>query len=240
MCKIWKVEANFSTHMALAVPAADGRPAISVTHHTRPGEATKFNLALWGGYRLRHPTPAATLELLREDFETDYFTWGGFPFVSERLRKIMALKPSTARFYKLDDSRSAPLPRSKGYRLMQPVAIEAVSDPDASEYTMFEPMPGMGQFPSSIRRMALRDDATPKHDLFYDSFFATTLLCTDAFAQRIRGSGCTGVQFESLDEVDEGDVSETAGDDEDKTVPSLLDTEVAGLVELLRQREAKR
>ncbi len=41
----------------------------------------------------------------------------------------------------------------------------------------------------------MRPDVVPAHELFYDSFFHSHLLCTEAFAMRILEAGCTGVSF---------------------------------------------
>jgi hypothetical protein len=195
MTDIWLLTTAFASSLALAQRGARGGPSISVTHNVRRDEVKKFNLALWRGYRLHHPTPAAELIIEREDFDFDYFTWGYGIFVSERMRQVMDLKRSTAHFFAVDDSQSAPLPRSMNYRMMEPRAVEALSDPENSEYEMLQPMPGMPSFPSSVYHMAFRADAAPKHELFYDKFFNTSLLCTDALAQRILEAGCTGVEF---------------------------------------------
>src|SRR5262249_20792000 len=46
--------------------------------------------------------------------------------------------------------------------------------------------------------LVLRSDAAPGHELFYDSFFTSELLCTDTLAMRVLAAGCTGIGFLDL------------------------------------------
>ncbi len=62
---------------------------------------------------------------------------------------------SEASLFELDDSRSAPLPRSKNYQIMQPEMTEDVSDPEKSVYEMTRFMPRQPLTPDYIRRIAL-------------------------------------------------------------------------------------
>jgi hypothetical protein len=194
MTRIWRFGGEFATSLRLALPDADGTEPISVTHYVRNDEIKKTNLAVAGLYKLNHPSPSAELVLNRQDFDVDYFQWGFARFVSARMRKAMGLKRSTARFYEIDDSQSAPVPRSMNYRMMDPVASEDVSDLERSVYKMYEFMPGMPLVPN-LTKIAFRADASPKRELFFDRFFATDLFCTDALAVRILKAGCTGLEF---------------------------------------------
>jgi hypothetical protein len=141
------------------------------------------------------PFPVAQLKLTLEDFDADYFSWNGRYFVSERMRQAMALDASAVHFFDVDASWSAPLPRSKNYQLMEPAVIEDVSDPEKSVYEMSRAMPYLPLSPTSVRHIAFRPDAAPKHDLFFDRFFGGRLFCTDAFALRVLSAGCTGMTF---------------------------------------------
>ncbi len=116
-------------------------------------------------------------------------------FVSERMRDIMALPASDIRFFDIDDSQSAPLPRSKNYWIMEPLVSEEVLDPEKSHFRMGRLSPDGDLQPLYITHVAVRLDAAPEHDLFYDEFFWSILLCTKRFAERVMEAGCTGVEF---------------------------------------------
>jgi hypothetical protein len=147
-----------------------------------------------GGLVRETPFPITQLKLSLETFDADYFQWGGWDFVSERMRDVMGLDPSAVRFFEVDASQSAPLPRSKNYQIMEVAVTEDVSDPENSDYETLRRLPGMIGQPIHVRRYAFRADAEPKHDLFYDRF-SNALLCTEAFALRVLRAGITGISF---------------------------------------------
>jgi hypothetical protein len=155
----------------------------------------EFSKSLYARVKLNHYSPAATLVLTLEDFNVDFFEWCGSAFVSERMRRVMALDPAEARFLTVDDSKSAPLPRSKNYQIMEPEAPERVLDLGKTEYQMRPFLPDQPFVPFLTGRTTLRQDAAPKHDLFYDSFLTKELFCTDALALRVLEAGCTGLKF---------------------------------------------
>jgi hypothetical protein len=192
---IWRLSTKFSTYLHLAAPTEDCETPITVTHNAYKNTIKDFNLGIYGGHIGDRPSPAAELIMAREDFDDDYFTWGGCMFVSERMRQVMALDFSEVRFFEVDASQSAPLPRSKSYQIMEPLVTEDVSDPENSEYDKESITPDNQFGPSQVECVAIRPDAAPVHDLFYDGFFASILLCTDQFAMRILKAGCTGVAF---------------------------------------------
>lgn len=195
MSNIWLLKTPLSTHFRLAVPTEDCEAPINITHfvYTKPNEIP--NIGIHGGHIGDRPTPAAELILARESFDADYFTWGGCMFVSERMRRAMALDASEVRFFEVDDSQSASLPRSKNYQMMEPMVMEDVLDPARSDYDVESINPDDGFGPLEVRRIAVRPDVAPAHDLFYDRFFSSILLCTDLFAMRILKAGCTGMMF---------------------------------------------
>lgn len=142
----------------------------------------------------RDPFPVAQLKITLDGFDADYFSWGLQHFVSERLRQVMALDSLAVRFFEVDSSYSAPLPRSKNYQIMEVAATEDVVDPGSSDYELRPRLPGMDRDRINVRRYGFRPDAEPEHDLFYDRF-SWALLCTEAFALRILNAGCTGMRF---------------------------------------------
>jgi hypothetical protein len=190
MDRIWLFTNSFLSGEILG-GVLDHTPAIKITHHT---DSRTRKLEAWDRRIGARPNPAADLVIKQEHFETDFFTWGRFMFVSERMRKVMALPPSEVRFFEIDDSQSAPRPRSMNYQLMQPDVVEDVGDVERSKYQVI-PVEGFPPRPPDVSRLVFRPDAAPKHDLFFDRFFSIELLCTDAFAMRILRAGCTGAKF---------------------------------------------
>jgi hypothetical protein len=191
---IWLFDGSFTTDLCF-VPRADNAEPLTITFLTAPGGQQEFAMSLYTGRMVERPNPAAEVILTLEDFDTDFFTWGGSMFVSEHMRQAMALDEAEVRFYEIDDSRSAALARSKNYMIMQPQLEDDVSDPERSIYQMERFMPRAPLTPAYIRSIALRSDFEPDCDLFFDSFFSTELFCTDGLASRVLKAGCTGARF---------------------------------------------
>jgi hypothetical protein len=147
----------------------------------------------YAGKDRHEPFPVAQLKITREEFDADYFSWGFNVFVSERLREVMAFDPSNVRFFEVDASYSAPLPRSKNYQIMEVAATADVVDPQNSDYRFLR-LAGLDRERVFVDRYAFYADVRPRHDLFYDTF-SGSLLSTEAFALRILSSGCTGMRF---------------------------------------------
>lgn len=106
----------------------------------------------------------------------------------------MALDALEVRFFEIDDSQSASGPRSKGYQIMEPLATGSVLDSKNSNYNM-DIIPGSEFNSLHIKKLVIYPNAAPVHDLFYDDFFSSILLCTDRFAARVLKAGCKGMIF---------------------------------------------
>ncbi len=195
MTRIWVLEAQFATYLRFAGEGDEEEAPISVTHYVDTELLEDFAQSVHSGAMANRPDPAAELVLRLDDFDIDYFQWGGFRFVSERMRRAMALDPSDVRFFSVDARRSARLPRSMNYQIMDPAATETMSDPANSEYELSPLLPNVAPIATQVNRIAFRPDATLRHELFHDHFFATSLYCTDAFARRVLEAGCTGMTF---------------------------------------------
>jgi hypothetical protein len=115
----------------------------------------------------------------------------------------MGSDSSAVRFFEVDASQSAPLPRSKNYQMMEVAVTEDVADPEKSNFEMRRSRPDMPLRPSNFRHYAFRTDATPKHGLFYDRFFRK-VFCTETFALQILKSGCTGMKFDDPNNPKQG------------------------------------
>jgi hypothetical protein len=204
MTTIWRFDGSSATDFAFAV-SRDGTKPITITHIMVPDKMREFAKSLYTRRLGDRPRPAAELILTLEDFDKDFFRWGGDMFVSERMREAMALDASEAQFFEVDASQSAPLPRSKNYQIMQPEITEELSDPEKSDYEMREIMPNLPPAPTYVRRIAFRAGVAPKHNLFFDRFFSLELFCTEAFASRVLEAGCTGMRFTDPSSLAGGD-----------------------------------
>ena len=136
---------------------------------------------------------SAKLTVTLDDFDRDSFRGGGFSFVSEKMRRAMALGSSEIQYFEVDASDSAPLARSKNYRVMHVPVTEDVADLEKSEYLMRHRADGSLEI-DSPHNVVFRQDVQPTHELFYDRNFKF-VYCSDAFAMRVLRAGCSGVYF---------------------------------------------
>lgn len=146
------------------------------------------------GRFVREGSLATKLVLTLENFDLDCFYWGDFTFVSERMRRAMALGPSDIQYFDVDASESAALPRSKNYRTIHVPVTEDVSDPKNSDYLCHHRSDGSVIKTGMPFSAVFRRDVEPRHEIFYDEFFKI-IYCTDEFALRVLKAGCTGVFF---------------------------------------------
>jgi hypothetical protein len=192
--KLWRPGESISTMLKLWPQAGDcSATAGEVYCEILNGEEI-LCAPHYPGKERRAPFPVARLKITLDEFDDDFFTWGLERFVSQRLREVMALDSSTARFFEVDAGESAPLPRSKNYNIMEVAAIEDVLDLKGSDYKWRKRRPGMTRRPIDVRRYAFRAAASPKHDLFYDRR-SMAMLCTDAFALRVLKADIKGMTF---------------------------------------------
>jgi hypothetical protein len=151
------------------------------------------------GEFVRNDLPTLQIEFTDEDYDQDCFDWNGFTFVSEKMRRAMALGPLDIQYLEVDSSRSTLLPRSKHYQIMHLPVAEDVSDPERSDY-LFRHRPGGDiEVEGHPNAVAFRRDVEPAHEIFYDRFFKV-IFCTDEFALRILRAGCREMRF--VDPVD--------------------------------------
>jgi hypothetical protein len=157
-------------------PSQEGEPS-----HEGPGKFVRDGLL------------AVKLALTLENFELDCFHWDGFTFVSEKMRRAMALGPSDIQYFEVDASESAPLARSKNYRTMHVPVTDDVADLKNSDYLIRHCSDGSLKI-GSPHTVVFRPDAQPAHELFYDRSFKV-IYCTDEFALRVLRAGCSGAFF---------------------------------------------
>jgi len=189
---VWVLEQSLACHRKLRPPGEVTVESIILRDQHLLNRDQTFALSLF--WRSRQGSiPPAHLQLRVEDFDEDYFESDGCYFVSEQFRDAMALGPSTVRYFDVDASWSAPLPRSKNYQIMASLVEDDVLDWEASAEFFTPPI-----IDSPARDMHVRTDAVPKHELFVDNNLGKSLLCTDALALRILEAGCTGMRFYDL------------------------------------------
>src|ERR1700678_120825 len=109
---VWVLTDSLACHRKLKPPGEVTLESIILRDQHLLNRDQTFALSLFWRHR-QEPIPPAHLQLRVEDFDEDYFESDGCYFVSERLRQVMALGPSTVRYFDVDASWSAPLPRSK-------------------------------------------------------------------------------------------------------------------------------
>lgn len=146
------------------------------------------------GRFLRDGLLAAKLALTLESFELDCFHWDGFTFVSEKMRHAMALGPSDIQYFDVDASESAPLTRSKNYRIIHVPVTEDVADLENSDYICRHRPNGSIVTTGMPLSLLFRGDAEPTHEIFYEKHF-NVIYCTDEFALRVLRAGCSGARF---------------------------------------------
>ncbi len=136
MKDIWQLDTTYSTALL-----CDG--SIDVIHFYPKRMWAGLPSYVFGGHMGDCPSPAAELILKREDYDADYFIWGGCMFVSARMRDAIALDSSEVRYFEVEDSRSAPRARAKNYQIMEPLWCDYIFDEEGSVYwTDSTPPPG--------------------------------------------------------------------------------------------------
>jgi len=199
MTNVWYFAADPETggrfERPLPNPDAGKGPSSPSPHCRILNRRQVFALSLFARHMKGSAYPVARLKLTLEDFDADYFEFEANMFVSERLRQVMALDPSGVRYFEVDSKLSAPLPRSKNYQIMGPIAFEDVLESEtADDHLDRRYVPP----DSEIKFVQTRPGANPAHQLFYDNQYSGHLACTDALALRVLASGCTGVRFFDL------------------------------------------
>jgi hypothetical protein len=139
--------------------------------------------------------PVAQLEIKSESFDIDCFTWDGMRYVSEKLRDALDLPENEVQYFEVDSSRSAPLVRSKNYKIMNVCVTDEVSDLDGSDYSEGRLTPDSPLRRHSVESIAIRPDAVSRYEVFQERNFIAHTLCADDLAMRVLKAGCTGVRF---------------------------------------------
>lgn len=144
------------------------------------------------------PTPQ--LHMPAKGFAPDYFGTGIYNFVSHRLRAAFALPDGIAQYIPIELLSGGPEVRAQEYQWMNLLACYPAIDLQRSSYTMSKDLTyATGEkfeFIDSYERMVIRDDIAPSAELFRVAEDLTTVLASDALAERVLRAGCTGIAFE--------------------------------------------
>ena len=140
------------------------------------------------------------LRMPQRGFAPDYFTFGRRGFASHRLREAFAQPDSVVQFYPIELLKGGRDVVAQDYRWMNILACHAAIDLHHSDFVMEEDEVYQTnetfRFIRSYNRMVIRDDIDPSAEIFRVSEDLTTVLASDALAERVTRAGCTGISFE--------------------------------------------
>ncbi|MCW3474314.1 imm11 family protein [Limobrevibacterium gyesilva] len=152
--------------------------------------------------------PVARLGLPNKGFAPDYFKFGSHHFGSRRLRDAMALPNDVVQHIPIELISGGDAVRAQDYRLLRIVAMQPALDLDRSECKVEELFSHVTGQPfkvlRSIDRFALLDGLQPRTEVFRIEEICTSILVVDAFAERVLRAGCTGMEFDAVDNMQSG------------------------------------
>ncbi len=141
------------------------------------------------------------LRMPSSGFAPDYFRVGRVTFASRRLRAALSQSPAAVQYHPVSITGGGEEARSQDYLWMNIIACHKAIDLTRSLYEM-----GGGtvsttgekfQYIQSYERMVFRDDIPPGAELFRVAEDLVTVLASDALAERVMRTGCTGIAFEA-------------------------------------------
>lgn len=144
--------------------------------------------------------PRPRLYMPPKGFAPDYFGTSIYDFVSRRLRDTLSLPENVAQYIPVELLSGGPEVWAQEYCWMNILACYPAIDlqrsvckiKERTRFTTGETYRVAG----SYERMVIRDDITPGAELFRVAEDLTTVLASDALAERVMRSGCTGIAFE--------------------------------------------
>lgn len=159
--------------------------AINLAHHGNPVAPPDF------------PVPRIRMPLA--GFAPDRFWLGDVVVASHLLRWAMDQPPSVIQYLPLCVTEGGLEVFAQDYAWMNIIAIRPAVDMRRSRYELDESQNlRTGRRASFIRRycqMVLRDDLGPTPEIFRVAEDLTTVLATEALADRVQRAGCTGISF---------------------------------------------
>jgi hypothetical protein len=147
--------------------------------------------------------PPPQLKMPLVGFCADYFSHNGLYFCSRRFRDTLAQPENVVQFAPVELIDGGPEVVAQDYRLIRVMAHQPAMDLERSDcsieyypaYRTGEPIRIVGE----IKRYVLLEGLTPDTEIFRVDEHPTTILVTDAVAQRVLRAGCTGMEFGHID-----------------------------------------
>lgn len=133
-------------------------------------------------------------------FAPDYFRVGRVTLASRRLREALNQATEAVQYHPVALVAGGPDAWQQDYLWMNIVACHPAIDLERASYEMGEgTVSTTGEKFRHIQfyeRMVIRDDIAPSAELFRVAEDFTTVLASDALAERAMRAGCTGIAFE--------------------------------------------
>jgi len=129
----------------------------------------------------------------------DLFQLSRYQFVSKRLRQALAQPDSVIQYWPVHLLAGGPEVQAQDHQWMNILACQPAVDLTRSDCEIKEDYNrhtgARFRFVWSYRQMVLRDDLSPTPEIFRVAEDLTTILATDALANRVQRAGCTGIAF---------------------------------------------
>ena len=143
--------------------------------------------------------PLVVLKLPHRGFAPDYMEAGSHRLVSRRMREAMALPPDVVQYRPVVLYSPSTDGAAQDYRELRLLVQQPALDLDKSDYVGTEYKSARTGKPfilmRTVTRFVLREDFSPRHDLFVLDESHRRVMATDALAERVMQAGCTGAVF---------------------------------------------
>lgn len=140
------------------------------------------------------------LHMPGREFAPDFFALENTMIASRKFRETLAQPDSVIQYHPIELVSASTEVRAKDYQWMNILACVPAIDMQASQYTIEEETTydtgEVFRFIWSYDHMVIRDDIAPAAELFRVAEDFSTVLASDALAERVMRAGCTGAAFE--------------------------------------------
>lgn len=140
------------------------------------------------------------LHMPKHGFAPDYLVVGQTTIASSRLREALAQPSSAVQYFPIDIHTGGVDARAQDYRWINVLACHPAINMADTRCQMKEGINYQTgetfRFIQSYNSMVIRDDIDPNAELFRVAEDLTTVLASDALAERVLRAGCTGIAFE--------------------------------------------
>lgn len=197
--RLWLLTDDPATSQAGIYPRSGGR----VLNGAEVFEASAaFNASLLGDGPWSDPWPPdfpRPRVRFAEGRLPDYNVVQNMPFISDRMRRAMALPEHDAQLLSVRNVSRPPRARSARYSLLHVLAHARAIDGERSDCHVDRPVSAKTgeqvlRF-TGLTGIRFLSGLEPPADLFRETAAPMVVLATDALAERVIAAGCTGVQF---------------------------------------------